>query len=314
MKKLIIATRSSPLALWQSTYIQQCLHLHHPHIEIELLKLTTQGDKILDAPLAKIGGKGLFVKELEHALLEGRADIAVHSTKDVPMELPEGLQLAVLCKRDDPRDCMVSAYPSFSALPAGAKVGTSSLRRQSQLSVLRNDVQLIDVRGNIHTRLTRLENGDFDALILASAGLQRMNLGARIQQNFPAEILLPAVGQGVLGIEMRSGDTAIEKIIMPLHDSLTAICVTAERAMNSRLQGGCQVPIAGYAVIEQGALYLRGLVGAVDGHLILRAEHRITLSSDQMIAIEQAKQLGFVVADQLLADGAGELLKLIAKP
>ena len=311
MKKLTIATRASPLAVWQATHIQQRLQALHADIEVELLELTTQGDQILDAPLAKIGGKGLFVKELEQALLEGRADIAVHSTKDVPMQLPAGLKLAVFCKREDPRDCMISSHINFDQLPMYARVGTSSLRRQCQLRYLRNDILLTDLRGNVQTRLNRLETGDFDAIVLAAAGLQRLGLTEKIRQYFSIDTVLPAVGQGILSLEIRADDATTEQYIAPLNDSVTTLCVTAERAMNRCLDGGCQVPIAGYAVLEQGQLYLRALVGAVNGSLILHAERRTALSADRVMAIDQASALGTLVANQLLEKGARELLKAL---
>ncbi len=312
MKKLTIATRTSPLALWQANYIRQCLQKQHPELEVNLLELTTRGDKILDAPLAKVGGKGLFVKELEHALLEGQADIAVHSIKDVPMELPEGLKLAVLCRREDPRDCLISKkYSSLEQLPIGARVGTSSLRRKSQLAALRSDLNFVDIRGNIHTRLAHLDNASVDAVVLAVAGLVRMELAEQISQSFSMASILPAVGQGALGLEIRAEDAEVMELIAHLHHAVTGLCVTAERAMNRRLNGGCQVPIAGYAVLEHSHLYLRGLVGSVDGRTLLRAESKITLMPNYDVAMEQADHLGVMVAQQLLDQGAQALLQAV---
>jgi len=298
---LKIATRQSPLALWQANFVKDALLARYPQLQVELVPMVTKGDVILDSPLAKIGGKGLFVKELENALLESRADIAVHSMKDVPMVFPKGLGLAVICKREDPRDAFVSNhYQHLDDLPKGAKVGTSSLRRQCQLKALRPDLTIISLRGNVGTRLNKLDNGDYDAIILASAGLIRLGLAHRIKSFIDTEISLPAAGQGAVGIECRLDDEQTKALLAPLADAQTTACVLAERAMNNRLQGGCQVPIGGFAVLNQGQLHLKALVGAEDGSTIIRAEGKS--------AVENAEDLGKQVADQLLAQGADKLL------
>ena len=299
---LKIATRKSPLALWQAEYVKAELQKHHPDLTVELVGFTTKGDKILDTPLAKVGGKGLFVKELEVAMLDGRADIAVHSMKDVPMEFPQGLGLTTICPREDPTDAFVSNhYDDLSQLPAGTRVGTSSLRRQCQLRESRPDLQILDLRGNVNTRLGKLDNGDYDAIILASAGLIRLEMSERIRSRIAPEASLPAGGQGAVGIECRSDDQRTIDLLAPLHHGDTAVCVTAERAMNRRLQGGCQVPIACYALLQDNdQLWLRGLVGAVDGSRMLRDEIRGPASN--------AEQLGIELADRLLASGADVIL------
>ncbi|KAB0654340.1 hydroxymethylbilane synthase [Acinetobacter bohemicus] len=302
MKILKIATRQSPLALWQAEHIRARLEAMHADLKVELVTFVTQGDKILDTPLAKIGGKGLFVKELEEALLDGRADLAVHSMKDVPMALPEGLTLAVICEREDPLDAFVSnTYNSFAELPHGAKVGTSSLRRKCQILKQRPDLEIIDLRGNVGTRLSKLDAGLYDAIILASAGLKRLGLADRIRHTLQIEISLPAVGQGALGLECRAADQAVLDLILPLLHNETDICVRAERAFNAYLEGGCQVPIAGYASLSQGQLHIEGRVGSVDGATLLKVELKGTP--------EQAEQLGEKLAQKLLEQGAGDLLK-----
>lgn len=302
MKILKIATRQSPLALWQAEHIRARLEAMHADLKVELVTFVTQGDKILDTPLAKIGGKGLFVKELEEALLDGRADLAVHSMKDVPMALPEGLTLAVICEREDPLDAFVSnTYNSFAELPHGAKVGTSSLRRKCQILKQRPDLEIIDLRGNVGTRLSKLDAGFYDAIILASAGLKRLGLADRIRHTLQLEISLPAVGQGALGLECRAADQAVLDLILPLLHDETDICVRAERAFNAYLEGGCQVPIAGYASLSQGQLHIEGRVGSVDGATLLKVELKGTP--------EQAEQLGETLAQKLLEQGAGDLLK-----
>ena len=302
MKILKIATRQSPLALWQAEHIRARLEAMHADLKVELVTFVTQGDKILDTPLAKIGGKGLFVKELEEALLDGRADLAVHSMKDVPMALPEGLTLAVICEREDPLDAFVSnTYNSFAELPHGAKVGTSSLRRKCQILKQRPDLEIIDLRGNVGTRLSKLDAGLYDAIILASAGLKRLGLADRIRHTLQLEISLPAVGQGALGLECRAADKAVLDLILPLLHDETDICVRAERAFNAYLEGGCQVPIAGYASLNQGQLHIEGRVGSVDGATLLKVELKGTP--------EQAEQLGETLAQKLLEQGAGDLLK-----
>ncbi|WP_109860543.1 hydroxymethylbilane synthase [Aggregatibacter aphrophilus] len=299
-----IATRQSPLALWQANYVKDCLQQLYPDLIVELVPMVTKGDVILDSPLAKIGGKGLFVKELENALLNKEADIAVHSMKDVPMQFPEGLGLAVICKREDPRDAFVSnSYRTFDELPQSAVVGTSSLRRQCQLKALRPDLDIRSLRGNVGTRLSKLDNGDYDAIILASAGLIRLGLADRIASFIEVEQSLPAAGQGAVGIECRTDDVQVKQLLAPLADAETTCCVLAERAMNNHLQGGCQVPIGGYAVLQQGQLYLRALVGNVDGSQIIRAEGKS--------AVKNADVLGVQIAEQLLAQGADKILQSI---
>ena len=276
----------------------------YPDLIVELVPMVTKGDVILDSPLAKIGGKGLFVKELENALLNKEADIAVHSMKDVPMQFPEGLGLAVICKREDPRDAFVSnSYRTFAELPQGAVVGTSSLRRQCQLKALRPDLDIRSLRGNVGTRLSKLDNGGYDAIILASAGLIRLGLADRIASFIEVEQSLPAAGQGAVGIECRTDDVQVKQLLAPLADAETTCCVLAERAMNNHLQGGCQVPIGGYAVLQQGQLYLRALVGNVDGSQIIRAEGKS--------AVKNADVLGVQIAEQLLAQGADKILQSI---
>lgn len=304
MKTLKIATRQSPLALWQAEHIRARLQTLHPSLEVELVTFVTQGDKILDTPLAKIGGKGLFVKELEAALLDGRADLAVHSMKDVPMSLPEGLALPVICEREDPLDAFVSNhYTHFDELPLGAKVGTSSLRRKCQILKARPDLQIIDLRGNVGTRLSKLDDGLYDAIILASAGLKRLDLQHRIRHTLAPHLSLPAVGQGALGLECREQDQAVLALIAPLAHAQTDACVRAERAFNAYLEGGCQVPIAGYATLQNGNIHLEGRVGQVDGQKLLIAQQQ-----DQ---IQNAVALGESVAQALLEQGAKQLLQAL---
>jgi len=296
-----IATRKSPLAMWQAEHVAAELKKAHPGITVELLGMSTKGDRILDAPLAKIGGKGLFVKELEEGMLEGTADIAVHSMKDVPVELPEGLHLPIIMQREDPRDAFVSnKYSSLDELPQGACVGTSSLRRQSQISERRPDLVIKPLRGNVNTRLAKLDAGEFDAIILASAGLIRLEFADRIASFITPEQSLPAIGQGAVGIECRVSDERINALLKPLHHEETAICVRAERAMNHRLNGGCQVPIAGYAELKEGRVHMRGLVGEPDGTHILRSETEGDAA--------ETEQLGIQVADELLSHGADRIL------
>ncbi|MCU7914650.1 MAG: hydroxymethylbilane synthase [Candidatus Thiodiazotropha sp. (ex Gloverina cf. vestifex)] len=299
-----IATRKSPLAMWQAEHVAAELKKAHPGIEVELLGMTTQGDKILDTPLAKIGGKGLFIKELEQGLLSGEADIAVHSMKDVPVELPEGLHLPVIMQREDPRDAFVSNnYKNLDELPQGACVGTSSLRRQSQLAERRPDIKIKSLRGNVNTRLRKLDEGEYDAIILAAAGLKRLGFEERITALIGPEQSLPAIGQGAVGIECRADDAQTNALISPLHHDDTAVCVRAERSMNQRLNGGCQVPIAGYAMLESGNLWLRGLVGEPDGSDIIRGEVEG--------ATEEAEAMGIGLAERLLEWGADEILKAL---
>ena len=296
-----IATRKSPLALWQAHFVQSRLQQLYPQLRVELLPMSTKGDKILDSPLAKVGGKGLFVKELEQAILAGDADIAVHSMKDVPVEFPEGLGLTIICERDDPRDAFVSTgFASIAELPAGSRVGTSSLRRQCQLRAQRPDLQVIDLRGNVNSRLAKLDAGEYDAILLAAAGLKRLGLHERISALLPAELSLPANGQGAVGIECRLDDNELLSLLAPLEHPQTRQRVLAERAMNRALQGGCQVPIGAYAELEGDTLWLRGLVGLPDGSRILRAELRG--------AVGEPEALGQALAEQLLTQGAAELL------
>ncbi len=301
MAVLRIATRKSPLALWQAEHVGERLRKLHSGLDVELVPMSTQGDRLLDAPLAKVGGKGLFIKELEHALLDGGADIAVHSLKDVTVEIPAGLALPVFLARGDARDGLVcNHYGSLTALPRGARIGTSSLRRQCQLLAARPDLHVVTVSGSIHTRLAKLDDGDFDALILAVAGLQRLGLAERVVEMLEPDVILPAVGQGVLSIECRDGDARIETLIAVLNDADTDARVTAERAMNERLGGGCQVPIAGFAELDGEQLALRALVASPDGRTVLRAEGRALR--------EQGRQLGRRVAEDLLSQGADRIL------
>lgn len=303
-REIRIATRKSALALWQAEYVKARLEASHPGLVVSLVPMVSRGDKLLDAPLAKIGGKGLFVKELETALMENEADIAVHSMKDVPMEFPAGLGLYCICEREDPRDAFVSnQYDSLDALPPGSVVGTSSLRRQAQLLARRPDLKIQFLRGNVNTRLAKLDAGEYDAIILAAAGLIRLGFGKRIRSSIGVDESLPAGGQGAVGIECRTDDTELHQLLACLNDPQTATRVTAERALNRHLNGGCQVPIACYAVLEGDQLWLRGLVGQPDGTLLLRAEGRAPA--------EQAEILGVQVAEALLAQGAEQILKAV---
>ncbi|MEE2733077.1 MAG: hydroxymethylbilane synthase [Pseudomonadota bacterium] len=298
---LRIATRQSPLALWQAEYVKARLEQAHPGLTVELLGMKTRGDVILDTPLAKVGGKGLFVKELEVAMLEKRADIAVHSMKDVPVEFPAGLGLVVICEREDPRDAFVSnRYDSVDDLPQGAVLGTCSLRRQAQIRERRPDLKIVDLRGNVNSRLAKLDDGQFDAIILAAAGLKRLGFDERIRRAMPAEESLPAVGQGAVGIECRLDDERTIELLQCLKHADTTTRVLAERAMNNRLEGGCQVPIAGYSVLEGDQIWLRGLVGEPDGSTIVRHEVRGPR--------DHGEQLGRELAEVLLRQGAREIL------
>ena len=296
MERLRIGTRKSPLALWQAEHVRARLAAAHPGLAIELVSMTTEGDRILDAPLATVGGKGLFLKELEQALLDGRADIAVHSLKDVTVTLPAGLHIPVIGEREDPRDAFVSnSYASLAALPAGARVGTSSLRRTCQLRALYPQIEVISLRGNVNSRLAKLDAGQFDAIVLACAGLKRLGLGERIRAELAPEILLPAVGQGAICIECRVGDSEVERLIAPLHHPATAVRIAAERALNARLEGGCQVPIAAYAELSDDMLQLRALVGEPDGSRLIRGETQGEA--------RRAEALGETLADELLRRG-----------
>lgn len=299
---LRIATRQSPLALWQAYYVRDHLQAHWPDLTVELVPMVTRGDVLLDTPLAKVGGKGLFVKELELALLDGRADIAVHSMKDVPVAFPDGLGLVTICEREDPRDAFVSPkYARLEDLPEGSIVGTSSLRRQCQLREIRPDLIVRDLRGNVGTRLAKLDNGDYDAIILAAAGLKRLELEERIRYALPPEQSLPAVGQGAVGIECRLNDVQTQALLAPLNDIDTATRVSAERAMNTRLEGGCQVPIGSYSELNGDEIWLRALVGKPDGTLIIRGERRGPRA--------KAAELGVSLAEELLKRGAREILE-----
>lgn len=299
-----IATRKSALALWQAEYVKHALQQAHPGLKVDLVPMSTQGDRVLDTPLAKIGGKGLFIKELEVAIQQGRADIAVHSMKDVPMEMPDGFGLHAICERENPFDAFVSnQYTDLQSLPKGAVVGTSSMRRQCQLKAWRDDLQIRDLRGNVNTRLAKLDAGEYDAIILACAGLMRLGLGDRIRQSIAPEFCLPAVGQGAVGIECLNDDKDLIALLKPLNHQPTAIRVQAERAMNHTLQGGCQVPIGGFALLEEQQIWLRGLVGAIDGSEIISAEIR----GDASDAVALGQQLG----QMLLEKGASEILNAL---
>ncbi|WP_368180974.1 hydroxymethylbilane synthase [Aeromonas sp. R7-5] len=300
-RTLRIATRKSPLALWQANFVKDRLEALHPDLQVELVPMSTQGDKILDTPLAKVGGKGLFVKELETAMLEGRADIAVHSMKDVPVEFPDGLGLHTICEREDPRDAFVSNhFNQIDELPQGAVVGTSSLRRQCQLRAARPDLVIRDLRGNVNTRLAKLDAGEYDAIILAAAGLKRLEMAHRIAAFIEPEQSLPANGQGAVGIECRLDDHELHALLAPLEHPETRARVLTERAMNRALQGGCQVPIGAYALVQGEEVWLRGLVGSPDGARVIRDEIRGPLA--------EGEALGHTLAQRLLAAGADVIL------
>lgn len=297
--KLVVATRKSPLALWQANHVAQALR-ETAGCEVELLPLVTQGDRILDAPLARIGGKGLFVKEIEEALLEGRADLAVHSLKDVPTVLPPGLVLGAILEREDPRDALCAPrHQRLDALPQGARVGTSSLRRRAQLLARRPDLEVVEIRGNVGTRLSKLE-GEVDAVILARAGLVRLGLEERITETIPAEVMLPAVGQGALAVEIREDDETTKRLLERLEHPETRDAVRAERALLARLEGGCQIPLAAHAVVEGARLRLEARVAQPDGSRLLVAE----AEGER----EQAEAIGVRAAEELLAQGADEIL------
>ncbi len=296
-----LATRKSPLAMWQAEHVAARLEALHPGLKAEILGMSTKGDKILDTPLAKIGGKGLFVKELEQGMLEGRADIAVHSMKDVPVEFPGGLHLPIIMEREDPRDAFVcNDYADVMELPQRAVLGTASLRRQCQIAERRPDLEIKVLRGNVNTRLRKLDDGEYHAIILASAGLKRLEFHERIRKILPPEESLPAIGQGALGIECRSDDERVNRLLAPLHDENTSFCVKAERAFNRRLEGGCQVPIGGYAILEGDQLWLRGLVGTPDGSQIVRGER----CGDP----KDGEAMGTDLAEELLGKGAEKIL------
>ena len=297
-EQIVIATRESPLALWQAEHVKARLEATHPGLDVRLLGMTSRGDQLLDKPLFKVGGKGLFVKELETALLDGRADIAVHSMKDVPMVTPDGLTLGVICEREDPRDALVGCS-DFAQLPQGARLGTSSLRRSCQLGRHRPDLEIGFLRGNVNTRLAKLDGGEFDAIILACAGLIRLGFEDRISAPIDPDLSLPAAGQGAVGIEFREADERVRELLSPLHHDSTAARVLAERAVVRRLDGGCDVPIAAFAEWEGEMLWLRARVGATDGSNLLEAEAR---GADP-------EELGAGVADMLLSQGADALVR-----
>ncbi len=302
MKKIIkIGTRASLLAMAQSTNIKECIEAQYPSVTVELVKIITKGDRILDVPLAKVGGKGLFVKEIEEAMLRNEIDLAVHSMKDVPSELPEELHLGIVTKREDPRDAFISnKFSSIRDLPPGGRVGTSSLRRKSQLALLRPDLLIEDLRGNLDTRLRKLDEGLYDAIILAAAGLNRLKLSERATDYFSPEVMLPAVGQGAVGIELRKDDDELFEGLSFLQDDETSVRVRAERAFLLQLEGGCQVPIGGFAVLEDDLISLTGLIAAVDGSRMLKE----TVSGSQ----EEAEKIGRGLAENLLAQGGAEIL------
>ncbi len=305
-RPLRIATRKSPLALWQAEHVRARLQSAHPGLHVELLGIQTRGDKILDSPLAKIGGKGLFIKELEQSLREREADIAVHSMKDVTVDLPPDLALPVILEREDPRDAFISnAYSSLEELPRGARIGTSSLRRQCQLHALGRGFVTEDLRGNVGTRLKHLDDGRFDAIILAAAGVKRLGLAARMRQYLEPPTMLPAIGQGAIGVECRADDREIHDLIAPLHHRETAACVLAERAINRRLFGGCQVPIAGHARLQGARIELEALVGSPDGSLMVRGSTGG--------AADQGERLGLELAEDLLRRGADSILAALSE-
>jgi hydroxymethylbilane synthase len=297
-----IGTRASQLALFQADWVKEKLEKAHPRLRVTLAKIKTTGDKIQDAPLAKVGGKGLFVKEIEEALLRKRIDLAVHSIKDVPTDFPDGLHLSAITKREDPRDAFVSREGILlKDLPRGARIGTSSLRRQAQLLHFRDDLRIIPLRGNLDTRLKKLKTLNLDGMVLACAGLKRLGLGEKITEILPTDISLPAIGQGALGIETRVGDEEVEEKIRLLNDPYSSTAITAERAFLKRLEGGCQVPIAAYARIENDRLEINGMVGTIDGKKLIR--HRTEGP------IEKAESIGVELAEVLLARGAKEILE-----
>lgn len=304
IQRLRIGTRASQLALTQSQWVRDKVQALLPNTEVELVRISTKGDRILDVPLAKIGGKGLFVKEIEEALLAGEIDMAVHSMKDVPTVLPKGLHIGIVPQREEARDAFVSnRYRNLAELPAGAVVGTSSLRRKAQLLALRPDLQIRDLRGNVGTRLDKLDRGDFDAIILAGAGLKRLHLPARISTLLAPEQMLPAIGQGALGIELRQSDSMLLALMQPLHHPESAVAVAAERAYLARLEGGCQVPIGAYAILSENQLSLTGLIASVDGTTVLR--------QTRFAPLAEADKLGFELAEELLGRGGKAILEAV---
>jgi hydroxymethylbilane synthase len=302
--RLVIASRESALAMWQAEHIRDRLRALYPQTEVSILGMTTQGDQILDVTLSKIGGKGLFVKELEQGMLEGHADIAVHSMKDVPVDFPQGLGIGAILEREDPRDAFVSnRFGSVDELPRGARVGTSSLRRQCQLRAWRPDLELLDLRGNVNTRLGKLDQGDYDAIVLACAGLKRLGMAARITRALTQEELLPAIGQGVIGIECRLEDETVRQLIQPLNHASTQLRIQAERAFNATLAGGCQAPVAGFSLLNNDLIELRGLVGRPDGSEIVCGQ----ISGPAQDAVTLGREL----AEELLARGARPILEAL---
>jgi len=305
MKSIRIATRNSPLALWQADYVKQRLQQEHKGLNVEIVGMSTKGDQLLDRSLVAVGGKGLFLKELEVSLSKKETDIAVHSMKDVPVDLPSGLEINVVCKREDPRDAFVSnEYQNLYALPKGARVGTSSLRRVSQLKSAFPALEFIELRGNVNTRLRKLDEKNYEAIILAAAGLIRLGFEDRIKQYITPDLCLPAVGQGIVGIECRSDDEATKKLLAPLHNIESSVVLAAERSMNAALEGGCQVPVAGYAEVSGSKLLLRGMVGKVDGSRVLSAHETAT-----KLTVDEAEKLGSQVAAELIKKGASDILQ-----
>ena len=302
LKTISIATRKSPLALWQAEHVKAQLQQHHPELKVDLVSMQTQGDRILDKPLSLVGGKGLFIKELEQALYEHRADIAVHSMKDVTIDMPEGLQLPVILERENPHDAFISEkYKRISDLPQAAVVGTSSLRRKCQLMAWRGDLNIKDLRGNVGTRLNKLDDGEYDAIILAAAGVIRLGLEDRISEIIPVDIILPAIGQGAIGIQMRTGDNDVMEMLASLNHKTTQQRVETERVVSRRLFGGCQLPIAAYCEIGQETVKISGMVGRIDGSEIIR---------DSVVGhLQERESLGLQLAETLLKNGADDILK-----
>lgn len=303
---LRIATRKSPLAMWQAEHVQQRLLDLYPDLSVELVAMTTRGDQLLDSPLARIGGKGLFIKELERAMLDGEADLAVHSIKDMPAVIPEGFELGPVLKRESPFDALVSGtYSSLEALPEGARVGTCSLRRRAQLLAHFPTLQISDLRGNVNTRLAKLDAGDFDAIVLAVAGLERLEMHQRIRQSLAPELCLPAVGQGAIALEIRAGDEHTRSLVAPLEDPDTLNRITAERSLNATLNGGCQAPVAGFAELDDDQIRLRALVATPDGKTVL--------AESQSAARSEARELGISVGNALLRQGADRILAALTR-
>ncbi|MCK4535928.1 MAG: hydroxymethylbilane synthase [Desulfuromonadales bacterium] len=306
-KQLRIGTRASQLALWQANWVKDELEKRYPDLEVSLTKIKTQGDKILDVPLAMVGGKGLFVKEIEEAMLRGEVDVAVHSMKDVPTFFPEGLSLRCITEREDPRDIVIlrPGVSTWKELPPSARIGTSSLRRKAQLLHLRPDLQMVDIRGNVETRIRKLTEDDLDAVILAAAGMKRLGFASQISEYLPTSTSLPAIGQGALGLESRSDDAEINNLIDFFNHSETACAVIGERAVLRRLEGGCQVPIAAYGTVSGETLSLTGLVSSVDG--------RNFLKKTMKCHVNEAEKTGISLADDLLIKGAGKILNEVYK-